>query len=70
MAIATPAGAQTGTAKNNIIVCSGSSTDYNMMHGMDTLFNDSLGCYMTQPSGTTQTLNFSCASDNEGKPGW
>jgi ABC-type phosphate transport system substrate-binding protein len=30
------------------------------------LFNDSLGCYMTQPSGTTQTLGFQCATANGG----
>jgi ABC-type phosphate transport system substrate-binding protein len=66
MALAVPAGAQTTTPANNIIVGSGSSSTYNMMQGLDTLFNDALGCYMTQPSGTTQTLNFSCASNNEG----
>jgi hypothetical protein len=66
MALAVPAGAETGQAANNIIVGSGSSTDYSMMQGLDTLFNSSLGCYMTQPSGTNQTLNFSCASNNQG----
>jgi ABC-type phosphate transport system substrate-binding protein len=66
MTIAGPAGASTTPAANNVILGSGSSTTYNMMQGLDTLFNDSLGCYMTQPSGTNQTLDFSCASDNEG----
>jgi ABC-type phosphate transport system substrate-binding protein len=67
MTIAGPAGASTTPAANNIIVGSGSSTSYDMMQGLDTLFNDSLGCYMTQPTGTNQTLNFSCASSNPGQ---
>jgi ABC-type phosphate transport system substrate-binding protein len=62
MAISGPAGAETTPATNHVIVGSGSSTTYNMMQSLDTLFNDSLGCYMTQPSTVTQTLNFSCAS--------
>ena len=66
MAISSPAGASTTPAVNNVILGSGSSTTYNMMQALDTLFNDSLGCYMTQPSGTTQTLNFECASNNGG----
>ncbi|MGO8874247.1 MAG: hypothetical protein ACLQNG_00560 [Acidimicrobiales bacterium] len=66
MAISSPAGASTTTAANHVILGSGSSTTYNMMQALDTLFNDSLGCYMTQPSGTTQTLDFSCASVNGG----
>jgi ABC-type phosphate transport system substrate-binding protein len=66
MAIAGPAGASTTPAANHVILGSGSSTSYNMMQGLDTLFNDSLGCYMTQPTGTNQTLDFSCASNNEG----
>ena len=66
MTISGPAGASTTPAKNHVILGSGSSTTYDMMQGLDTLFNDSLGCYMTQPSTDTQTLNFSCASDNEG----
>jgi ABC-type phosphate transport system substrate-binding protein len=66
MAFASPAGASTTPAANNIIVGSGSSTTYSMMQALDTLFNSSLGCYMTQPSGTPQTYNFSCASNNSG----
>jgi hypothetical protein len=66
MTISGPAGASTVGAANNVILGSGSSTAYDMMQGLDTLFNDSLGCYMTQPSGVTQTLNFSCASNNGG----
>jgi hypothetical protein len=67
LAFAAPAGASTTTnTGNNEIIGSGSSTTYTMMQALDTLFNQSLGCYMTQPSGTTQTLNFTCASNNEG----
>ena len=50
MAVSGPAGASTTPAKNHILVGSGSSTTYDMMQALDTLFNDSLGCYMTQPS--------------------
>lgn len=71
-AMALPAGAtpisntlntSTGTANstyNSIIVGSGSSTTYFMMQGLDTLFNDAPGCYLTAPSGTTQPEDFSC----------
>src|SRR5580704_9555454 len=67
MSVTTPAWAKTTSPANHIIVGSGSSTTYNMMQSLDTLFNDSLGCYMTQPTGTQQTLNFSCASNNQGQ---
>lgn len=67
LALAAPAAqAQTKPAANHVLIGSGSSTDYTMMQAMDTLFNDSLGCYMTQPSTETQTLDFSCAKNNEG----
>jgi ABC-type phosphate transport system substrate-binding protein len=66
MALSAPAGASTTNAANHVILGSGSSTSYTTMQALDTLFNDSLGCYMTQPSGTNQTLNFSCASNNQG----
>jgi ABC-type phosphate transport system substrate-binding protein len=71
MTISGPAGASTVGADNNVILGSGSSTAYNLMQGMDTLFNDSLGCYMTADTPTyTQELNFSCASnDPGGNPG-
>jgi ABC-type phosphate transport system substrate-binding protein len=67
MTLTAPAGAQTTKSANNLIIGSGSSTSYNVMQAMDLLFNNSLGCYMTQPAGTTQTYNFSCASNNEGE---
>lgn len=67
MTVAGPAGASTTPAVNKVILGSGSSTSYDMMQGLDALFNDSLGCYMTQPTGTNQTLNFSCASSNPGQ---
>jgi ABC-type phosphate transport system substrate-binding protein len=60
MAVSGPAGASTTPAKNHILVGSGSSTTYDMMQALDTLFNDSLGCYMTQPSTLSQTLDFRC----------
>ncbi len=66
MAFTGTAQAATTTAKNSTIIGSGSNTTYYMMQALDTLFNDALGCYMTQPTGTPQTLNYSCASNAEG----
>ena len=66
---ALPAGATTsGTTApaNNIIVGSGSSTTYNMMQGLDTLFNDANTCPLTSDnttgSGSAQPLDFSCVT--------
>ena len=67
MSVTTPAWAKTTAPANHTIVGSGSSTTYSMMQSLDTLFNDSLGCYMTQPTGTQQTLNFGCAKNNQGQ---
>lgn len=66
LGLSATAGAQTGPNANHIIYGSGSSTTYAMMMSLDSLFDQSLGCYMTQPTGTNQTLNFSCASNNQG----
>ena len=66
MAFAGVAGATTQVtsgAANNIIVGSGSSTTYNMMQTLDTLYNTALGCTIVVDfaSGTAQQpLNFSC----------
>jgi ABC-type phosphate transport system substrate-binding protein len=60
---ATATGAATA---NNLIVGSGSATDYNMMQGLDTLFNQTPGCNITSgavsgaPSKGSQQLNFAC----------
>jgi ABC-type phosphate transport system substrate-binding protein len=56
---------ETGTA-NNLIVGSGSSTDYQMMIGLDSLFNQVPGCVITSgsvsgaPSKGSQELDYSC----------
>ncbi len=53
-------------AANNLIVGSGSSTDYQMMIGMDSLFNQVPGCVITSgsvngaPSKGSQELNYAC----------
>jgi len=74
VAFVVPAGAATppanvnypAPAANNTIVGSGSSTDYNMMQGLDTLFNQVPGCVITSgsvtgaPSKASQQLDYSC----------
>ena len=74
VSMATAAGAATPPANvnyttstaNNTIVGSGSSTDYQMMIGMDNLFNQVPGCVITSgsvsgaPSKGSQELNYSC----------
>ena len=58
-----PAGAVVGPSANSIIIGTGSSTDYNMMQGLDTLFNDVPGCPMFVPfpsASHPQQLNFVC----------
>lgn len=65
---ALPAGAASTTAApaNNIIVGSGSSTTYNMMQGLDVLFNEANTCPLTSDnttgSGSGQPLDFSCVT--------
>ena len=65
---ALPAGAASTTASpaNNIIVGSGSSTTYNMMQGLDTLFNSANTCPLTSDnttaSGSGQPLDFACVT--------
>jgi ABC-type phosphate transport system substrate-binding protein len=56
---------ETGTS-NNLIIGSGSSTDYQMMIGLDSLFNQVPGCVITSgsvngaPSKGSQELDYSC----------
>jgi ABC-type phosphate transport system substrate-binding protein len=57
-------------AANNVIVGSGSSTTYNMMQSLDTLFNQVPGCVITSgsvsgaPSKANQELDFSCEQNS------
>jgi len=66
---ATATGAATA---NNLIVGSGSSTDYQMMIGLDTLFNQTPGCVITSgsvtgaPSKGSQELNYACETNSGG----
>ena len=77
-AMAAPAGAlgvptnvnYPAAAANNLIVGSGSSTDYQMMIGMDSLFNQVPGCVITSgsvtgaPSKASQELNYACETNS------
>ena len=63
----TPAGGTinvtTGPAANNIIIGSGSSTTYNMMTSLDSLYNQAPGCTAVvdyTSANATQPLDFSC----------
>jgi ABC-type phosphate transport system substrate-binding protein len=58
------ASASTAPAANNTLIGSGSATTYNLMQGMDTLYNDSPGCNLITIPGVTQPLNFQCPSAN------
>jgi ABC-type phosphate transport system substrate-binding protein len=69
VAFVLPAGAaitQNAPPANNLIIGSGSSTDYNMMQSLDTLFNQTPGCVITSgsvvgaPSKGSQQLDYSC----------
>ena len=55
-----PAGATTQPAANSTIVGSGSATTYYLMQSLDSLFNDSQGCQIFDPTRADQTLNFAC----------
>jgi hypothetical protein len=56
----------TQTAYNNLIIGSGSSTTYDMMQSLDTLFNNVPGCVITSgsvanaPTKKLQELNYAC----------
>jgi len=77
-AMAAPAGAlgvptnvnYPAAAANNLIVGSGSSTDYQMMIGMDSLFNQVPGCVITSgsvtgaPAKSSQELNYACETNS------
>jgi ABC-type phosphate transport system substrate-binding protein len=61
----TGAGATTKIIKPSRIFGSGSDTTYNMMAALDTLYNNSAGCNVIAPVGTTQPLNFKCLPDDQ-----
>jgi ABC-type phosphate transport system substrate-binding protein len=78
VAFASAAGAATppanvnypAAAANNTIVGSGSSTTYNMMQSLDTLFNQTPGCVITSgsvagsPAKGSQELNYACETNS------
>jgi hypothetical protein len=80
LTMAAPAGAVSpptnvnypAAAANNLIVGSGSSTDYQMMIGLDSLFNQVPGCVITSgsvtgaPSKGSQELNYACETNSGG----
>jgi hypothetical protein len=62
VATAGPAIASGAPAANHLLIGSGSATTYNLMQGMDTLYNDSPGCNLITISSVPQPLDFSCPS--------
>jgi hypothetical protein len=66
--MASAAAASTTTAANHLMIGSGAAVTYNLMQGMDTLFNDSPGCNLITISGVTQPLNFQCPSASDTTP--
>ena len=60
LAVAGPASATVAAPANNTIVGSGSNTAYATLSALANLFNESQGCNLVVPSGTTQPLNYSC----------
>jgi len=59
---AMPASAATVPAANHMIIGGGSNTTYFLMNQLSLLFNQSPGCDLASPSGSTQNLNYSCPS--------
>jgi ABC-type phosphate transport system substrate-binding protein len=57
---ALPAAAATVPAQNHLIIEGGSNTTYLMMNQLAILFNQSPGCDLAAPSGSTQNLNYGC----------
>ncbi len=62
LAVAGPASATVVAPANNTIIGSGGNTAYAMISALASLFNESEGCHLIVPSGTTQPFNFSCPS--------
>lgn len=62
LALATPAfaGSNAPTAKNNMIIGSGSATTYSVMTALGDLFNSFPGCNIIAASGSQQPLDYSC----------
>jgi ABC-type phosphate transport system substrate-binding protein len=62
LAVAGPASATVVAPANNTIIGSGSNTAYAAISSLAQLFNESEGCLLVVPSGTTQPYNYSCPS--------
>lgn len=60
LGLAGPAGASTVPNQNSIIFGGGSNTTYQMMTQLSVLFNESPGCDLAAPSGSTQNLDYRC----------
>ncbi len=67
---AAPAGASTNAAQNANMIGGGSATTYNLMQGVDTLYNSALGCNLITISSVPQPLDYSCptAADTSAPP--
>ena len=55
---AAPAGASTNAAQNANIIGGGWATTYNLMQGVDTLYNSALGCNLITISSVPQPLDY------------
>ena len=62
LAVAGPASATVATPANNTIIGSGGNTPYAVISALANIFNESEGCNLIVPTGTTQPLNYSCPS--------
>jgi ABC-type phosphate transport system substrate-binding protein len=60
--VAGPASATVVTPANNTIIGSGGNTPYAVVSALANVFNESQGCNLIVPNGTTQPYNFSCPS--------
>jgi ABC-type phosphate transport system substrate-binding protein len=57
-----PAGASNLPPGNTIVIGSGSQTAYELMTGLENLYNGSQGCNEIAATGETQSLSFNCPS--------
>ena len=66
---AVPAGAATVPAQNHIIIGGGSNTTYSVMMDLSKIFNESPGCDLVSPGGSTQNLDYRCPTPQNGTGG-
>ena len=66
---AVPAGAATVPAQNHMIIGGGSNTTYSVMMDLSKIFNESPGCDLAAPGGSTQNLDYRCPTPQNGTGG-